>query len=161
MQVWVHVCPGPLTWHQFVLKSCDSPAYICLRDGLHKECALCQAETVHCALSLVLLCQQQRQVAGTLQIHMRTLNREDVSFIWFYTPHCNNDILIVEPANKHNSYSLMLISQYWWPYLGVSERLDAHMETCHVSRWGLCVRPQVDDDGSCRVEPLQRPLRAA
>lgn len=77
VQVWIHVCPGPLTGHQLVLESRDPPADVCLRDGLHKESSLCQAEAVHRALSVVLLCQQQRQIPGTLQIHMRTLNTKD------------------------------------------------------------------------------------
>lgn len=45
------------------------------------------------------------------------------------------------------------------PYLGVSAGFDAHMETRHARR--RRVWPQVDDDSSRRVEPLQRALRAA
>lgn len=76
VQKWVHMCPRPLTGHQFILESCDPPADIRLWDGLHKQSPLSQTETVHHALSLVHLCQQQPQIPSVLQIHMRTLKQE-------------------------------------------------------------------------------------
>lgn len=50
---------------------------------------------------------------------------------------------------------------YVWLYLGVTVGLDAHVETRPVRSGGRRVGPQVDNDGSGRVEPLQRPLWAA
>lgn len=105
MQKWVHVGPRPLTGHQLVLKSRDLPADVRLWDGFHEESPLCQAETVHCALSLVHLCQQQPQISSTLQIHMRTLKREGQEDTYSEKLHpldksyCKGIILIVKPEN--------------------------------------------------------------
>lgn len=46
-------------------------------------------------------------------------------------------------------------------YLGGRIGFDASVEACHVSRQGLGVGSQVDNDGPRRVEPLQGALRAA
>lgn len=46
-------------------------------------------------------------------------------------------------------------------YLGVAVGLDAHVETRPVRSGGCRVGPQVDNDGSGGIEPLQRALRAA
>ncbi|TNN70965.1 hypothetical protein EYF80_018781 [Liparis tanakae] len=76
VQVWVQVCSGPLAGHQLVLECRDPPADVRLRDGLHEESALCQAEAVHCPPSLVLLGQQHPQIPVMLQVQMRALDME-------------------------------------------------------------------------------------
>lgn len=110
VQEWEHVCPRPLTGHQLVLESCDPPADVCLWDGFHKENPLCQAETVHCALSLVHLCQQQPQISCTLQIHMRTLKREDTYSEKLHPldkSSCKSFILIVKPVQLISLWPLL------------------------------------------------------
>lgn len=46
-------------------------------------------------------------------------------------------------------------------YLGVTVGFDADVQTRPVRSCGRRVGPQVDNDGPCGIEPLERPLRAA
>lgn len=144
MHVWEQVRSGPLTGHQLILERRDPPADVCLWDGLHKESSLCRAETVHRAQSLVLLRQQHPQIPVMLQIHMRALNVEG-----------QEDTRELHASRYHGNMLMSLL------YLGVSVGFDARVKSRRVSRRGLRVWPQVDKDGPCGVEPLQRALRAA
>lgn len=102
VQKWVHMCPWPLTGHQFILESRDPPADIRLWDGFHKESPLSQTETVHRALSLVRLCQQQPQIPGMLQIHMRTL-KQGRTLSEKTAPIRQTILLIIKPSNQQIS----------------------------------------------------------
>lgn len=53
---------------QLVLERRDPPADVHVRDGLDEERPLLDAEALHLALSLVLLTQQQPQLAVTVQV---------------------------------------------------------------------------------------------
>lgn len=65
MRLWSH----PVV-DQLVLERCDPPADVRVRDGLNEERPLLDAEAVHLALSLVLLAQQQPQLAVAVQVNV-------------------------------------------------------------------------------------------
>lgn len=84
VQVRVHVPPRSLAGHQFVLEGRDPPADVGHGSCLHEESSLGQLEAAHRALSVVLLRQQQCQVAGPLQINVRTLSAHNHHLsVWF------------------------------------------------------------------------------
>lgn len=141
-QVRVRVSPGALPGHQLIPQRRDPPADVHGRDGFHKQSPILQAEAAHGGLSVLVLRQQELQIARALQVHMRPLN-----------------------TDTEDKPSLVNHAAHWGPcvsgYLGVAVGLDAHVEPRPVCSGGRRVGPQVDNDGSGGIEPLQRALRAA
>lgn len=61
------LCSRPVA-DQLVLERRDPPADVHVRDGLDEERSLLDAEAVHLAPGLVLLAQQQTQLAAAVQV---------------------------------------------------------------------------------------------
>lgn len=110
----MRLCSQPVA-DQLVLKRRDPPADVHVWDGLDEQRPLLNAETVHLASSLVLLAEQQTQLAVTVQVDVRTG--------------------------------------------GVCGGFDADGEPSGSRGDG--VGPEIDNNGTCGVEPLQGPLGAA